>query len=157
MLFAVNQRSVGVLQQVIVLTMVLWTLSRPHASVANSATSHSIGHPDSHNEREPGVNLPKSECGRNDEEQRVECDGGRRTEQRPGMGTFLDLALARFAERAGRQATKGDGAWTFKHIQVSPVLRTPEGVYDDSLKGFNGAAKYPEEVKMISRISCANG
>ncbi|CAM9957060.1 unnamed protein product, partial [Sphacelaria rigidula] len=32
-------------------------------------------------------------------------------------GSFLNLALARFAERAGRRATKADQEWTFPHIQ----------------------------------------
>lgn len=34
-------------------------------------------------------------------------------------GSFLELALARFAERAGRPATKTDQDWTFSHIQAS--------------------------------------
>lgn len=39
------------------------------------------------------------------------------------MGSFLELARARFVERVGRPATKADENWSFDHIQVSLMMR----------------------------------
>lgn len=137
--------------------MVLWTLLRLHASVADLAGPQPIGHPASHNGEEPLVYPPQGECGSHDDGQPVDCDTGRRTEERQGMETFLDLALTRFAKRAGRQSTKADEAWTFEHIQVSYVPGTPERSYDDSLGGFKGAENFSQKLRGKTRNSSANG